>query len=158
MKDSPRIEAIGTVDEVNSLIGMVRALGVPTSFDELLERTQQTLFSVGGELAFPGRQLVEDAQVVELERRLRDLNEELPSLTEFVLPGGPPAAAACHIARAACRRAERRAWELSRRDPVNGCLLRYLNRLSDLLFVVARHLTRLESDQEPQWRNPHEPP
>ena len=156
-KDSPRIEAMGAIDELNSQIGMARALGLPATLDQLLEKIQQRLFDCGGELALPGEQLLEPAAVVELDRALERLNAELPPLREFVLPGGPPAAAACHLARAQCRRAERRLVQLSRQERVHSALLQYFNRLSDLLFVLARTLSRGANPDEALWQAPEKP-
>lgn len=156
-KDSPRIEAIGVVDELNSQLGMVRALGLPPDLDRFLEQVQQRMFDCGGELALPGRQLLEPTAVIQLERMLESLNAELPPLRDFVLPVGPPNAAACHLARAQCRRAERRLVQLSRHEPVNSCLLQYFNRLSDLLFVLARTLSRSAAPIEAQWQAPEKP-
>lgn len=153
-KDDPRIEAIGAIDECNSAIGVVLAMpGLPAPLPELLQRVQHELFDLGGELSVPGHRATRDAQVLALEQALDGLNENLPPLREFILPGGGPAAAACHVARAVCRRAERRAWSLARQAEVAPPVLRYLNRLSDLLFVVARVLARNESGSEVLWQH-----
>lgn len=151
-KTDPRIEAIGTVDELNSVIGLMLALGVPESIAEAFEPIQHRLFNLGGELAMPGETLVQAEHVTELEQVLDELNAALPPLKEFILPGGPPAAAACHNARAVCRRAERRLWALHEAEPVNTPALRYLNRLSDLLFVVARILNKSGDRGEVTWQ------
>ena len=152
-KDSARIEAIGCVDELNSLIGLLIAQGVPTNAGEILTRVQHRLFDLGGELAIPGQQLVSGDAAMELEQEMDRLNEDLPPLQEFILPGGSLAAASCHHARSVCRRAERRLLQLSHRpgDSVGPGALKYLNRLSDLLFVLARTLARTDGGQEVYW-------
>ncbi len=139
-KDSARVEAMGAVDELNSLVGAILVHDVRADIDELLTDVQHALFDIGGELAIPGAITVNDDYVTRLENALDALNADLPMLKEFILPGGGPAAVATHIARAACRRAERRLLTVSRSEPVNPASQRYLNRLSDLLFVLARVL------------------
>lgn len=151
-KDSPRMEAIGATDELNSLIGLVLAHECPKTVGDRLLEIQHDLFDLGGELSVPGRTVVTDAQVRSLEAGLDELNEELPYLKEFILPGGGPAAATCHLARAVCRRAERTVVSLARLEDINPEVQRYLNRLSDLLFVVARVLARHEGGGEVLWR------
>lgn len=153
-KDGARVEAYGCVDEANSAIGMVLAVpGVPQDVALLLTRVQHELFDLGGELCIPGHRAIEPAHVQALERALDEFNDRLPPLKEFILPGGGPAAAACHLARATCRRAERRAWTLARAESVAKEPLQYLNRLSDLLFVLARVLARHESGSEVLWKH-----
>jgi cob(I)alamin adenosyltransferase len=153
-KDGARVEAYGCVDECNSAIGVILAVpGVPADVDELLVGVQHTLFDLGGELCIPGHRAIEAAQVLALEQALDRFNEPLPPLKEFILPGGGPAAAACHLARAICRRAERRAWTLARAEAVAPEPLQYLNRLSDLLFVLARVLARQENGSEVPWKH-----
>ncbi len=153
-KDGARVEAYGCVDEANSAIGMVLAVpGVPQDVAVLLTRVQHELFDLGGELCIPGHRAIEPAHVQALERALDEFNDRLPPLKEFILPGGGPAAAACHLARATCRRAERRAWTLARAESVAAEPLQYLNRLSDLLFVLARVLARHESGSEVLWKH-----
>jgi len=168
-KDDPRIEAYGTVDELNAVLGVVRA-SLPSSglsaaavarVDELLAVVQDDLFNVGTELAVPpearwdGMYRVGDAEVERLEHEIDALNAALPPLAEFVLPGGGVAGAHLHHARTVCRRAERRAVALARQVPdlVPGPL-RYLNRLSDLLFVAARWAVKSAGEAEVLWRNP----
>jgi cob(I)alamin adenosyltransferase len=152
-KDSVRVEAYGTVDELNSAIGVVLAVpGVPAEISRCLAEVQHDLFDLGGELCIPGHQLTSDAHVERLERALDEFNESLPPLKDFVLPGGGPAAAACHVARTVCRRAERRVWTLAAQESVPAPAPRYLNRLSDLLFVLARVLARHESGAEVLWK------
>lgn len=153
-KDSLRIAAIGSVDEANSAIGMVLAIdAIPAALRRSLIEVQHELFDLGGELATPGYRAVRQEHVERLERELEKFNDELPPLKEFILPGGGPAAAACHLARSIARRAERDAWALTREAPVAGEILRYLNRLSDLLFVLARILARHETGSEVPWRH-----
>lgn len=154
-KDSPRVEALGAIDELNCAIGVLRAQPLPPELASQapLAQIQQQLFDVGGELALPGATLIDAASVTALESMIERLNAALPPLKEFVLPGGGPAASACHSARAVCRRAERRCWALSRSEPVAPTALRYLNRLSDLLFVLARTLARAEGSAEAMWEH-----
>ena len=148
-----RIEAVGTVDETSSALALVLAeTDIPDTIRTLLIEIQHDLFEVGGELAMPDYRGVGAARVAALETALDELNEDLPPLKEFVLPGGDRAAAACHLARTICRRAERRAFELADRDAVGAELLRYLNRLSDLLFVTARVLSRRNGGSETVWK------
>jgi cob(I)alamin adenosyltransferase len=139
-KDSARIEAMGAVDELNSLLAAVLLQPVGDDVDALLTDVQHALFDIGGELAIPGASTVTAEYVAALEQRLDALNADLPMLKEFILPGGGAAAVAAHVARAACRRAERRLLSLGREETVNAHSQRYLNRLSDLLFVLARAL------------------
>lgn len=150
-KDSARVEAMGAVDELNSLIGVVLSHAVPGAVDACLTDVQHALFDLGGELAIPGAETVRAGYVEGLERTLDAFNEKLPPLKEFILPGGGPAAVAAHVARAVCRRAERRLLTLSRAEPVNPESCRYLNRLSDLLFVLTRVLA-IESGGEVYWQ------
>jgi cob(I)alamin adenosyltransferase len=151
-KDSLRVEAFGTVDEANSVIGMVLAFAaVPDAIRKCLTEVQHDLFELGGELCIPGHKAVETHFVERLEKELDAFNADLPPLKEFILPGGSPAAAACHLARTVVRRAERRVNGLARQEDVRAEVRRYLNRLSDLLFVIARRLAREESGQETIW-------
>ena len=152
-KEHLRVEAYGTVDEANSAVGVVLAVpGLPTDVAECLTSVQHDLFELGGELCMPGHRAISDADVERLERLLDGFNDDLPPLKEFILPGGGPAAAACHLARTVTRRAERRVWALARAEDVAPEVPRYLNRLSDLLFVVARVLSRHERGGEVLWR------
>ncbi len=152
-KETLRVEAYGTVDEANSTIGVVLSVGgLPAAITHCLTEVQHDLFDLGGELCIPGHRIIEAAHVERLETELDGFNEELPPLKEFILPGGGPATAACHVARAVCRRAERRCWSLARIESVAPEVLQYLNRLSDLLFVLARVLARHEHGSEVVWR------
>lgn len=152
-KDSPRVEAYGTVDELNSAVGMILAVrGLPPRVRECLTEIQHDLFDVGAELCIPGHRAITDAFVTRLEHALDRFNERLPPLREFILPGGGAAAAVCHSARTICRRAERRVCTLMRTEAVAAEILKYLNRLSDLLFVLARVLARHERGSEVLWK------
>lgn len=153
-KDHARVEAYGTVDEANSAIGMILAVpALPPAVSECLTRVQHDLFDLGGELCIPGMELISDAQIERLEHELDAFNDPLPALKDFILPGGGPAAAACHLARTIARRAERRIWSLAALEPsLRAQPARYLNRLSDLLFVIARVLARHEQDSEVLWK------
>ena len=153
-KDSARVEAYGTVDELNSCIGALLAVpALPQNAATCLTEIQHELFDMGGELCIPGHHAITAQQVSRLERELDDFNDTLPPLKEFILPGGGPAAAACHIARAVARRAERRVWTLAATQTVSPEVTQYLNRLSDLLFVLARVLVRHERGSEVLWRH-----
>src|ERR1700731_3062695 len=153
-KDSVRVEAYGTVDELNSAVGVLLAVsGLPPAITSCLTQVQHELFDMGGELCIPGHSAITAAHVSQLEQALDGFNDALPPLKEFILPGGGPAAAACHLARTVARRAERRVWSLARKAPVGTDLTNYLNRLSDLLFVIARVLARHESGAEVLWRH-----
>ena len=154
-KDSARIEACGTIDELNSAIGVLLATALPealAALAALLLDIQHDLFDLGGELAIPGSVLIRAPQVEKLEAEVEHWNATLPPLREFVLPGGSVAAAACHMARSICRRAERRCWTLTRAEALGPHALHYLNRLSDLLFVLARVLARSAGGSEVLWR------
>jgi cob(I)alamin adenosyltransferase len=153
-KDDARVEAYGTVDEANSAIGVVLAVaGVPQQVRDCLTEVQHDLFDLGGELCIPGMRMVTAARIDALEATLDQFNEALPPLKDFILPGGGPAAAACHVARTVARRAERRVWSLAAVAEVAPEVPRYLNRLSDLLFVIARVLARHENGTEVLWRH-----
>lgn len=155
-KDSLRVEAMGTADELNSHIGVLRACELPAYIDEELAEVQQRLFDIGGEMAVPDQAMIRSGHVETLESWLDKHNGSLPPLREFILPGGGLAAAHCHLARAVCRRMERCLWQLAREAEVNPLALTWLNRLSDLLFVYARILGRLSAADEVEWQ--HEPP
>ncbi len=150
-KDSLRVEAYGTVDELNSAVGLVLSSDLPDGVRDCLTRVQHELFDLGGELCMPGTVLIPDAYVTGLETNLDALNEDLPPLKDFILPGGSESAARCHLARTIARRAERRVISLAHNETVNEATIRYLNRLSDLLFVIARVLARREGGSEVLW-------
>jgi cob(I)alamin adenosyltransferase len=152
-KDSARVAAYGTVDEANSAIGLLLAAQVPDPIRELLTTVQHQLFDLGGELCIPGHAAIQDADVTALEQALDAHNAELPPLREFILPGGGDAAARCHLARTIVRRAEREAVTLARNEEVRPQAVRYLNRLSDLLFVLARVLARADGHGEVTWKH-----
>ena len=157
-KDSARVGAYGTVDELNSTLGVVLAQvdlekNVPESLRETLTQVQHDLFDLGGELCIPGMVMIHEADVTRLETTLDAFNADLPALKDFILPGGGMAAAACHVSRTVCRRAEREVVALSRSEAVRPEAIRYLNRLSDLLFVLARVLARASGHGEVLWQH-----
>lgn len=152
-KDSARVAAYGTVDEANSCIGLVLAADLPDDIRALLTTVQHQLFDLGGELCIPGHAAIFDADIDRLEQHLDAFNEPLPPLKDFILPGGGEAAARCHVARTVVRRAERETVSLSRLEPVRLETVRYLNRLSDLLFVLARVLARASGHGETLWNH-----
>lgn len=153
-KDSARVNAYGTVDEANSAIGVVLAApSVPEDVRALLTTVQHQLFDLGGELCIPGHAAIHAADVDALEAHLDSYNEALPPLKDFILPAGGEAAARCHLARTIVRRAERETVTLGRHDAVRPEAIRYLNRLSDLLFVLARVLARAEGQGEVLWNH-----
>jgi cob(I)alamin adenosyltransferase len=153
-KEHLRVEAYGTVDEANCTVGMVLAVpGLPQGVIDCLTEVQHNLFDLGGELCIPGHRAIMAGDVERLEQALDAFNEHLPPLKDFILPGGGPAAAACHLARTVTRRAERRVWSLARVEAVAPQVPQYLNRLSDLLFVIARVLARHENGSEVLWRH-----
>ncbi|GAB3744526.1 cob(I)yrinic acid a,c-diamide adenosyltransferase [Lysobacter olei] len=152
-KDSARVNAYGTVDEANSCIGLVLASDVSDDVRTLLTAIQHQLFDLGGELCIPGHAAIFEADIDRLEAHMDALNETLPPLKEFILPGGGEAAARCHIARTVVRRAEREVVALARGEAVRPEAVRYLNRLSDLLFVLARVLARASGHGEVLWNH-----
>ncbi len=152
-KDSVRVDAYGTVDEANSTIGLVLAAELPEAVREQLVAIQHQLFDLGGELCIPGHAAIFDADIDRLEQWLDGHNDGLPPLKDFILPGGGEAAARCHIARTVVRRAERQAVALARVESVRPEAVRYLNRLSDLLFVLARVLARASGHGEVLWNH-----
>ncbi|TLY49718.1 MAG: cob(I)yrinic acid a,c-diamide adenosyltransferase [Gammaproteobacteria bacterium] len=157
-KDSARVGAYGTVDELNSTLGVVLAQtmleqNVPAAVRETLTQVQHDLFDLGGELCIPGMAMIHDADIARLEATLDAFNADLPALKDFILPGGGMAAAACHVSRTVCRRAERDVIALSRIEDVRAEAIRYLNRLSDLLFVLARVLARASGHGEVLWQH-----
>ena len=151
-KAAARVHAMGDVDELNSLLGVLRAETLPAEIDDLLLDVQHGLFDLGGELSIPGMTLLKDGHVTRLEQGIDGFNADLPPLKEFILPGGGRPAAICHLCRAVCRRAERRLVELARAETVNPFARHFLNRLSDLLFVLARVLARSQGGAEILWQ------
>jgi cob(I)alamin adenosyltransferase len=151
-KDNPRVEAYGTVDELNSVIGLLLTHTLPEGIHDCLVGVQHRLFDLGGELCLPAHTAITQHHVSELERILDDLNASLSPLKDFILPGGSAAAAVCHVARTVCRRAERRIISLSKQEQISELIVQYLNRLSDLLFVIARTLNVQAGRQDILWR------
>jgi cob(I)alamin adenosyltransferase len=151
-KDSQRIEVIGEVDELNSVLGLLLAETLPGTVRAALTDVQHDLFDLGGELCIPGRVAVSDEQSARLENLLDGFNADLSPLKEFILPGGSRAAALAHLARTVCRRAERRVVALGRREAVSDAVRRYLNRLSDLLFVLGRVLNKDAGRGDVLWQ------
>ena len=152
-KDAARVAAYGSVDELNSTIGVLLAQELPAALRETLVQVQHDLFDLGGELCIPGMAMIEEADVVRLEETLDSFNAGLPPLKDFILPGGGAAAAHAHVARTVCRRAERDTVTLAHGESVRPEALRYLNRLSDLLFVLARVLARAGGHGEVLWQH-----
>ena len=152
-KDSLRISAIGDVDELNSILGLLIANDIDAHMKGYLLDIQHILFDLGGELAIPDSEMVTESRVEYLEKIIDEYNASLPPLKEFILPGGSIPAATCHTARAVCRRAERQLVGLSKEISVNQASLKFLNRLSDLLFVFARTLARSGDGQEILWKS-----
>ena len=157
-KSSARVHALGELDELNSAIGLILAEDVPAEVAGALSDVQHDLFDLGGEISIPGHTLLTDAQVERLEATIESWNSELPALKEFILPGGTRAAAAAHLARTICRRAERSLVQLRENDKVSEAALRYLNRLSDLLFIAGRRLNRAAGRTDVQWRHERKKP
>ncbi len=152
-KDSARVDAYGTVDELNSALGVVLACEIPDAVRGTLTRVQHELFNLGGELCIPGMAMVHDADIERLEQELDAFNADLPVLKEFILSGGGMAAVHGRLARTIARRAERSVIHLSRSESVRGEAVRYLNRLSDLLFVISRVLARASEHGEVLWQH-----
>jgi len=151
-KDTPCIEAIGTVDEMNSMIGLLLCEDLPAEVRTCLSGVQHDLFDLGGELSVPGHTIMSEAHSKRLEDALDSFNKKLPPLKEFILPGGSRAASLAHVARTVCRRAERKLVALAKSGPLAPPLLQYLNRLSDLLFVLARVLNRHAGGEDIYWQ------
>lgn len=152
-KDSLRVEAMGDVDELNAVIGILLSEPLAAEIQDTLTRVQHDLFDLGGEICIPGHAMVKAERVSALEETLDRLNEQLQPLKEFILPGGSRAAAYCHLARTVCRRAERQLTRLSREEPVTTISLQYLNRLSDLLFVMCRTINKQADVPDVLWKN-----
>lgn len=152
-KDSARVAAYGTVDEANSAIGVLLAVDLPDDIRALLTTVQHQMFDLGGELCIPGHAAIDDADIDRLEQQLDHYNDPLPALKDFILPAGGEAASRCHLARTIVRRAERECVTLARHDAVRPQAIQYLNRLSDLLFVLARVLARHDGQGEVLWNH-----
>jgi cob(I)alamin adenosyltransferase len=151
-KNARRVEAMGTADELNCHIGvLIEQLADEAEIAAAMGRIQHHLFDLGGEFAIPGSNVINEQHIQWLEETLDQFNADLPPLKNFILPGGTPAAAQCHMARAVCRRAERVVVALGQEDSINPDSRHYLNRLSDLLFVVARVLARRNGGEEVLW-------
>ncbi len=157
-KDAPRVETYGALDELNSHIGLVLAYLPSSTMRDCLTEIQQILFDLGGDLCISGRHSIAQSHIDWLERWLDYFNAQLPWLQNFILPGGNPAAAHCHVARTVCRRAERILVSLGKAEPVDPLALAYLNRLSDFLFVAARILARQDGGTETLWQPKRPPP
>jgi cob(I)alamin adenosyltransferase len=151
-KDTERIASIGEVDELNSMLGLLLAENVPAAIRDVLTVVQHDLFDLGGELSIPGHVAVTDVHVERLENAVETFNADLSPLKEFILPGGTRAAAIAHVARTVCRRAERSLVHLGATSQVGAPARRYLNRLSDLLFVIARTLNRAAGENDVLWQ------
>ena len=151
-KDTPRMEAIGTVDELNSALGLLLCEELPAAARACLAGAQHDLFDLGGELSVPGHTIMTAAHSKRLEDALDAFNADLPALKDFILPGGSRAASLAHVARTVCRRAERTLVTLAGSAPLAPPLLQYLNRLSDLLFVLARVLNRHAGGADVYWQ------
>ncbi len=152
-KDHRRIAALGDIDELNSALGVLLAEELPQDVRDALGEVQHDLFDLGGEVSIPGHALLSLERVKDLEKQLEAWNKNLAPLKEFILPGGSRAAAAAHLARTVCRRAERSLVALGHRGKVSEPVRQYLNRLSDLLFVVGRVLNRATGVGDVQWRH-----
>lgn len=151
-KDSLRVEAMGCVDELNAALGVLLAEALPEQITHYLIQIQHDLFDLGGEISIPNFQLLPPNRAQELEQVLDMLNTNLPPLKEFILPGGTRPAALCHLARTICRRTERVLLTLHRQHPTSPATLPYINRLSDLLFVIARHLNQATGQSDVLWQ------
>lgn len=154
-----RLEAYGTIDELNAAIGLIRSLEIPPETKSMLEEVQNKLFNIGSRLAsdekgdaLTSRLSITDAHLAFLENKIDEMEEELPELTQFILPGGDLASAQCHVARTICRRAERRILEFSINHHVQSEILKYVNRLSDFLFVLARRLSVIRGVEDKPWK------
>lgn len=150
-KSDIRVEVMGNLDELNSLIGVIEASGISSDISGYLLNIQHRLFDIGGEIATPGNATNAPESVERLEELIDSYNEDLPALKEFILPGGSLAASICHLARSVCRRCERSLVELSHTQYLNPESLRYINRLSDLFFVLARTLNQAKGGKEVLW-------
>jgi cob(I)alamin adenosyltransferase len=154
-KDSLRVDAMGDADELNSVLGIMITEGVPDILLEPLIQIQHDLFNLGGEICMPGYVILKQERIADLEKLIDSLNENLSPLKEFILPGGTKAASYCHLARTVCRRAERKLIQLHRTEEVTAISLQYLNRLSDLLFVMCRTINQSAGVSDVLWNNEH---
>ena len=150
-KDCLRIEAIGEIDELNSSLGVLLAEELPQTIHAALIEVQHDLFDLGGELCIPGTAMISDTQIARLEVQVNDFNRSLPPLKEFILPGGTRAAALAHLSRTICRRAERHVVHLANEEAVSVFARQYLNRLSDLLFILGRALNAASGRADVLW-------
>lgn len=152
-KTDCRLEVIGQIDELNCVLGVVLTHPLLTEVRTLIDRVQHELFDIGGELSLPGAAVVDESMLASLEAFAEEFNGPLPPLKEFVLPGGSPASASLHLARAVARRAERAIWHLAAEQAVNPLTARYLNRLSDALFICSRLQALEAGGSEVTWRH-----
>lgn len=152
-KDSLRVTAMGDIDELNAVIGLLRTEPIPEKIQHTLDDVQHDLFDLGGEICIPGYIMVKPERIVALETTLDELNLKLAHLEEFILPGGTRGAAYCHLARTICRRAERSLVKLSREESITETSIQYLNRLSDLLFVMCRSINQVANVADVLWHN-----
>ena len=152
-KDSLRVHAMGDVDELNSVLGILLTEPLRASIHAALKAIQHDLFNLGGELCMPGYVMIKPERVTDLENILDELNDTLTPLKEFILPGGSRAAAYCHLARTVCRRAERTMHSLNNSEKITEISLQYINRLSDLLFVLCRILNKDAGVSDVLWNN-----
>ncbi|HJV01021.1 MAG TPA: cob(I)yrinic acid a,c-diamide adenosyltransferase [Burkholderiaceae bacterium] len=152
-KDSVRVHAMGDVDELNSNIGLLLCEAMPDDLREELVTIQHDLFDLGGELCIPGYQMITEAHVARLDDLLAKYNADLPALTEFILPAGSRAAAVAHVCRTVCRRAERAIVTLGKAETIHDHPRQYVNRLSDLMFVLSRVLNRFAGGSDVLWQH-----
>lgn len=159
-KYDPRLEGYGTVDELNASIGIIRSFDIPEDIKSLLIQIQNKLFNIGSRLAsdekgmaFTANLVIKPEEIEVLETAIDKFEEDLPELKNFILPGGELSVAQCHMARTICRRAERRIVEFSEQTPVQAEIIKYINRLSDFLFVLARKLGHLKGIEETPWQH-----
>ncbi|HQT81647.1 MAG: ATP:cob(I)alamin adenosyltransferase [Ferrovum sp. 37-45-19] len=152
-KDHFRVEVMGDIDELNSILGILLSYPIDQNIQNELTQIQHDLFDLGAEMCIPGHLVITEKRVAELEERLDSYNANLSALKEFILPGGNQAAAICHHARTVCRRAERRIVSLSHHEMISAYAMQYINRLSDYLFVIAREINRLSNTPDVLWRS-----
>ena len=151
-KFSDRIVALGSIDELNSMIGLMLTENLPPKINKILTVIQHHLFNLGGEISMPGHKIIQKDDVLELEEIITLYNKDLPPLKEFILPGGSRAAAFCHMARTICRRTEQSVFKLNSKDAINSYSLQYIHRLSDLLFVLARVINKHKKVKDIFWK------